>query len=123
MNSITYDQIQELQRARSGNSNTNYSIIIEGFAKKGIDTNEIIPRVNVFTFNGWKALGRIVRKGEKGVRITTMIERSKSKKTVSIEENVDSPNLELVPKSVYVFHISQTEELKKGDLYAKYFSK
>jgi hypothetical protein len=55
---------EALARAVSGQSFTNFPAIFAGFAAKGIPESEIKPRENVFTFNAWKALGRVVRRGE-----------------------------------------------------------
>jgi hypothetical protein len=76
----------------------NYLPIFEGFMEKGIPSDDIKPRENVFTFNAWKALNRVVKRGEKGVKITTFIPDPEKGKTY--------------PKTTTVFHISQTEELK-----------
>ena len=66
-------QTESLVRTRSGNSMSNYMQIIVGFMEKGIAEEDIKPRENVFTFNAWRALGRTVKKGENGVRVTTYI--------------------------------------------------
>lgn len=72
---MTKEQIQAeaLSNAINRDSIANYPAIFEGFAEKGIPESEIIPRKNVFTFNAWKALGRFVKKGEHGVKVTTWI--------------------------------------------------
>jgi hypothetical protein len=102
--------LESLKRAVSGQSFTNFPAIFSGFAAKGIPESEIKPRENVFTFQAWKALGRIVRRGEHGVRITTFIE-SKSKE---IDKDTGEPKLTRRPWTTTVFHISQTEALKRG---------
>src|ERR1700691_5587770 len=71
---------EALTRAVSGQSLTNCPAIFQGFAAKGIPESEIKPRENVFTFNAWKALGRVVRRGEHGVKVVTFIE-CKTKET------------------------------------------
>ncbi len=69
---------EALTRAVSGQSLTNFPAIFQGFAAKGIPESEIKPRENVFTFDAWKALGRVVRRGEHGVKVVTFIDcRSK----------------------------------------------
>ena len=35
--------------------------------------SDILPRENVFTYHAWRALGRQVRRGEHGVKVTTWI--------------------------------------------------
>ena len=54
----TVTQTEALERARSSNSTANFSAIYAGFTAKGIPFGDITPRVNVLTFNAWKALGR-----------------------------------------------------------------
>src|ERR1700723_3615694 len=78
---ISPPRLESLKRAVTGQSLTNFPAIFQGFAAKGIAENEIKPRENVFTFDAWKALGRVVRRGEHGVRVGRMTE-SKSKETV-----------------------------------------
>jgi hypothetical protein len=56
-----------LDRARNGETMTNYPAIFAGFIEKGIPEYDIKPRENVFTFHAWKALGRSVKRGEHGV--------------------------------------------------------
>ena len=63
-------QNEAQERARTSQALTNYPAIYEGFMAKGIPEADIKPRENVFTFNAWKALGRSVKRGEKGVRVT-----------------------------------------------------
>lgn len=92
-------QHEALSRARGGISMANYASIIEGFTRKGIPAAEILPRENVFTYNAWKALGRQVRKGEKGVRCLTFID-AKDKTTGQSKRR---------PWHTTVFHVSQTD--------------
>jgi hypothetical protein len=101
---------EALTRAVSGQSLTNYPAIFQGFAAKGIPESEIKPRENVFTFDAWKALGRVVRRGEHGVKVVTFIE-SRSKET-----DADTGERKVIrrPWTTTVFHVSQTEALKGG---------
>lgn len=101
----TITQQQSLIKAKSGVSMANYPEIFRGFAEKGIPEDQVFPRENVFTYNAWKALNRQVRKGESGVKIVTWVETVKKD---------DAGNLKpsKFPKSVTVFHISQTDEVK-----------
>src|ERR1700676_2086110 len=80
-----------LQRAISGQSLSNFPAIFRGFAAKGIPESEIKPRENVFTFDAWKALGRVVRRGEHGVKVTTFIECSKENKETGEKESFRRP--------------------------------
>lgn len=94
-------QQEALSRAVNGISMGNYPLIIGGFLQKGIPEAEIKPRENVFTFNAWLALGRVVKKGEHGVKVPTF---------VPIDEEDDEGKIRTVtvPRITTVFHISQT---------------
>ena len=95
-------QTKALIRATQNSSFLNYQPIMAGFIAKGIAPDDIKPRENVFTFNAWRALGRTVKRGEHGVKITTWIEQT------------DKKTGEPYKRATYttVFHISQTEPLK-----------
>ncbi|MDP4573455.1 DUF3560 domain-containing protein, partial [Pseudomonas sp. LPH60] len=98
-------QRMALESALTNTSVANYQPIFDGFEAKGIEASEILPRVNVFTFNAWKALGRVVKKGERGVKIVTVIPCTKKDATTGEEVSVKKV------KTTTVFHISQTEAL------------
>ena len=66
-------QQEALSRAASGQSLTNWPAILAGFVAKGIPEADIRPRENVFTYHAWRALGRQVRRGERGVKVVTFI--------------------------------------------------
>jgi len=101
-------QTEALSRARGGMSLMNYAPIIEGFMEKGIAAAEIEPRVNVFTFHAWKALGRIVRKGEHGVKVVSWVPMTtKDLETGAVE------NTWKRPRATTVFHISQTDPIEE----------
>lgn len=95
----TTQSLESLNRAKNGDSLSNYPAIFQGFAAKGINANDIKPRENVFTYNAWKALGRQVRKGEKGVRVVTWIPA----------KDKDSESSFMLCRRSTVFHISQTD--------------
>jgi antirestriction protein ArdC len=95
-----------LHNAKNGQSFMNYLPIIQGFVEMGIPADEIEPRVNVFTFNAWKALGRTVSKGQHGIKVVTWVPMTKK-----VEDGTEESFRR--PKSTTVFHISQTEEIKK----------
>ena len=108
MTEIQLQHSQEsLTRAVSGQSVANYSAIFEGFMAKGIAIEDIKPRENVFTFNAWKALGRVVRKGEHGVKAVTFVPVSGKQET----ETSDKSAGYRMPRTVTVFHVSQTDEV------------
>lgn len=94
---------QALDNAVNGSSGFNYDAIYQGFFEKGIPLEEIEPRVNVFTYNSWQALGRQVKKGETGVKVIVFIRKQNKKEA---EEGKES----YFKKTTTVFHISQTEE-------------
>lgn len=96
---------QALVKAVTNESFANYETIIKGFVDKGIQAEEITPRVNVFTFHAWRALGRTVRKGEHGVKIVTIIPCEKNDRETGEKVSVKKV------KTTTVFHISQTDEL------------
>ena len=101
---------EALSRAISGQSFSNFPAIFQGFAATGIAESEIKPRENVFTFDAWKALGRVVRRGEHGVKVVTFIDcASKETDPESGEHKITRR-----PWTTTVFHISQTELLKGG---------
>jgi hypothetical protein len=80
-----------VEKAQSRTSAHNDAIVESAFAERGI---EATPRFDVFTFNAWLSKGRVVRKGEKGVRIITFFQKADGSK---------------VSRSVTVFHVSQTD--------------
>ena len=102
MTATAEQQSEALSRATNGASLLNYPAIIDGFVAKGITDAE--PRVNVFTYNAWKAKGRQVLKGEHGVKVVTWID-CKSK---DIDPDTGEPKQYKRAKSATVFHISQT---------------
>ena len=95
----TDTKAEALHRAATGVTMTNYPAIVAGFIEKGIPAGQIKPRENVFTFNAWKALGRVVKKGEHGVRVVVWIETEKDGQKTRR------------PWSATVFHESQTKPL------------
>src|SRR5438445_12282440 len=104
-------QLEALSRAANGQTLTYYPAIYQGFQEKGIPEAEIKPRLNVFTFQAWKALGRHVRKGEHGVKIATIL--SKSRRVRDEKTGEEKQESYSIPWTTTVFHISQTE---KNDL-------
>ena len=111
---------EALERARSGNSVNNEVRTIEAFSARGLDPASILPRVNVFTYHAWRANGRQVRRGEKGVPLPTLVRFDTSKRCPGQPEC--RACREGVPdqchfkgrgrmKTAYVFHISQTDPI------------
>ena len=94
---------EALDRAQAGLSTANYDAILDGFSERGIYDAQ--PRVNVFTYQAWQALGRQVQKGQHGVKIATWIV-CKGKDT---DPDTGEASTYKRRKTVAVFHISQTE--------------
>ncbi|GEM_PF-1365448 len=100
---------QALNNAVTNTSTANYDAIFNGFMEKGINPQDIAPRENVFTYNAWQALGRQVRKGEKGVKVVTVV--TTSRKDAATGETEGAKFL----RNTTVFHISQTDPVKGKD--------
>lgn len=97
---------EALSKAVNGTSTMNYGTIFEGFAERGIPSSDIEPRVNVLTFKAWLAKGRAVRKGERGVGVTTFIPSTRT------DPGTGETRSGSRPWRTTVFHISQTEKLQ-----------
>jgi len=103
---------EALSRARGNFSMANFGQVIAEFAARGIPADEIHPKDNVFTFHAWRALGRTVRRGEHGVKLTTFAPLPPSKR--EREEAAAAGRVadgRCRPVTSVVFHISQTEPL------------
>jgi len=96
-------QDQALSNALNSVSTRNYPAIFAGFEALGI--TDIQPRVNVFTYQAWKAKGRQVMKGQHGVKVITWVPMNKKDK-----ETGEKSETFRRPRTTTVFHISQTEE-------------
>lgn len=105
-------QRESLGRAAGGISMANYPAIIAGFMERGIPADDIRPRENVFTFNAWKALGRYVRKGEKGIAVVSWVPTTRKERDESTGETKDVDGRR--PVTAYVFHVTQTEAVDAG---------
>jgi hypothetical protein len=100
-------QQEALSRARGNLSTSNYAAIIAGFVDKGIAPDDITPRVNVLTFHAWKAIGRVVKKGEKGIKVTTWIPINEKRDASGKVTRKGGAR----PRTATVFHISQTKPI------------
>lgn len=90
-----------LIRATERESSGNDQLVIDGFAARGIAAT---PRVDVFVFDAWIALGRCVRKGEHGVQgIVWVGKKDKDGKRTN----------KAFPRKVYMFHVSQTDPIEE----------
>ena len=103
---------EALYRATASQALTNIPAVYAGFVEKGISEADIQPRVNVFTYHAWQALGRQVRRGEHGVRIVTYIVKPGQPDPENPEARTAGYKF---PRSVTVFHISQTDPLPAGE--------
>lgn len=108
---------ESLSRAVGGFSMSNYGLIFDGFTAKGIPMEDIEPRVNVFTYNAWRALGRQVRKGEKGVKVYSWIPAGPGKgedvgASRGDEKGEKSKRDGMWCVGATVFHISQTDPVE-----------
>ena len=109
-------QAEALSRAMHGQATSNLAAIVDGFKAMGIAEADISPRENVFTFWAWKALGRQVRKGEHGVRVTTWVESRKALRSDArdrqsdvADDGTEASTRSRLARPVTVFHISQSE--------------
>jgi len=98
------EQAEALQRAQNCHSIANMATVTTEFSKRGIALDDIKPGENVLTFKAWIALGRVVKRGEHGVKVNTVIACSKE------DEDGDKHSFKR-PWRATVFHISQTEVL------------
>ena len=109
--SVAEQRVEALARAENGSSLANYPAIFEGFMARGILEADIEPRVNVFTYRAWQARGRQVRRGERGVQVTTRVPMERRSVDASGEETVERFSR---PKMATVFHITQTDASEGG---------
>ena len=112
---MSRDEIQAkaLQNALAERSFANYETIIEEFSERGIPVEEIEPRVNVFTYHAWRALGRQVRRGESGVKIISMVPvRGRGEDGEPQADQGEGQPARMRPVSAVVFHISQTDPIE-----------
>jgi len=111
---LSKEEIQKEALSRALNpmgSAANFVPIIRGFMAKGIPADDIKPRENVFTYNAWRALGRFVRKGEHGIRVTTF-----RKDEVEVKKDgVVKTEVKSRPWFATVFHVSQTDPISKPE--------
>ena len=108
------DQRREAyDRATSGNWNSNCAYLIHAFAARGIPVEDIRPRENCLTYRAWQQVGRQVKKGEKGVKVTTYIPVDRTEKDAATgeEKRVSYSR----PWSATVFHISQTKAMGEAE--------
>lgn len=93
------DGLEALARVQSRVVSANDVRVIEAFAERGIVAT---PRVDVFTYKAWFALGRQVRRGEKSVRVTVWLP----------VPDKDGTKGRMIARTAYVFHKSQTDAIE-----------
>lgn len=98
MSTATETPIEALNRIQSKRSQNDIAVIYQ-FAACGVPVENIEPRVNVLTFNAWKAKGRRVAKGATGQRVTVWI---------PVEKDGEKDGVR--PTTAVLFHESQTVE-------------
>jgi hypothetical protein len=103
-------------RAVCSTSIGNRARVIRGFMEKGIPKEDIKPSENVFTYAAWKAQGRYVRKGEHGVSLPVVYDKTEKASEPVYDENemeVESGKEKhyRIRTGATVFHISQTEKM------------
>ncbi len=114
-------QDEALGRVIGGQSFANWPAIIQGFTAKGIPEADIRPRENVFTYHAWRALGRQVRRGEHGVKVTTFVPMDK--KTGEIDPATGEEKKVKLGRRAWtatVFHVSQTDPVVDGMTYGQH---
>ncbi len=114
-------QEEALGRVIGGQSFANWPAIIHGFTAKGIPEADIRPRENVFTYHAWRALGRQVRRGEHGVKVTTFVPMDK--KTGEIDPATGEEKKVKLGRRAWtatVFHVSQTDPVVDGMTYGQH---
>jgi hypothetical protein len=105
-------QQEALSRAYAGQSFTNWPAIFAGFTAKGIPESEIKPRENVLTYHAWRALGRQVRRGEHGVKVTTYVKAEKKTGETDPATGEEKRVGIRRPWLATVFHVSQTDPIQ-----------
>ena len=86
-----------------------YFALLQVQARWPDKVQEAVPYVNMLTFRDWKKIGRVVKKGEKALKIVVFVTcKAKDEKGKEIEDEDYS-----FPKSCNIFCIWQTEPLEK----------
>ena len=83
--------VESLNRARTQSCPENEAFVVHHFVARGIPADQITPRENVLTFNAWRALGRTVRKGERGCKLGVWVP-IKGKDKIAPPRNHDRAN-------------------------------
>jgi len=100
-------QHEALARATGCRSMENMVAVLEHFGNtRGLGYDSVEPGKNVLTFHAWRAVGRHVKRGEKGFRVETWVPRVER---VRLPDGTESAQSRQMHSRAFVFHISQTE--------------
>ena len=102
----TTQQIEALDRATNGHSK-NDEFVYNMLTLAGY--SDVQPRVNCLTYNAWRAAGRSVKKGEKGLGVTVWIPCKD--KDAKPDPTTGEARKSMRPKTTYIFHIDQTQPI------------
>lgn len=97
-------QQEALSRAHNCTGRANIATVYAACEARGYE--DVRPGENVLTYEAWRAEGRQVRRGEKGIALTTYIP------TKEVDEDDDGNEVVRTgsrPHTAYVFHVSQTD--------------
>lgn len=108
-NTSTESAADALARIQASENESNFPAVVSAFVARGIPADQVLPRENVFTYRAWQGKGRQVKRGEKSVKIDVWIEYEKK------TEGGEKGEKARARRSVAVFHVSQTEEIKAGE--------
>ena len=95
---------EALVRAHNGHSAANTMIVYHAMRAAGY--TDVRPYENVLTFDAWRGLGRTVRRGEHGTRITVYVPMEIERVDANGQKKIETLTR---PRSALVFHESQTE--------------
>lgn len=87
----------------------NIARIREAFIRKGIPESDIEPGKTVYSFDMWRSLGRIVKRGEHGVHALAF------RNFVRLPPQQGTKRIEADVGHTTVFHISQTLPWRSRD--------
>jgi hypothetical protein len=104
------DDIQKFNDAlrRALNQKPGANDLAAIIAFEGAGLKNVQPRVNVLTFNAWKACGRSVLAGQHSVRVGVITNKPYQTKN-DLGEETGEVCFRRVPGTAYLFHISQTQ--------------
>lgn len=102
----TTQQIEALDRATNGHSK-NDEFVYAMLTLAGYE--DVQPRINCLTYNAWRAAGRSVKKGEKGLGVTVWIPCKD--KDAKPDPKTGEARKSMRPKTTYIFHIDQTQPI------------